>query len=83
MAKSKHNIREIRIEIHRGKNQAVTGHTVHHSLLPTRDKSSKSGAFLYEDTRESYPFGAKGEAAGDGPNMGAHIMQHLGAAAGK
>ena len=71
---SKHNIREIRVEVHRDAKGAVTGHTVHHHMMP---KATKSPAFM-ENTEESYPFGAGGESANGGANLGGHIMQHLG-----
>ncbi len=49
-------IREIRIEVHHGKDGKVTGHTVHHHMMPR--PASKSGAFM-EETHHSFPFGAK------------------------
>ena len=49
-------IREIRIEVHHGKDGKVTGHTVHHHMMPL--PASKSGAFM-EETHHSFPFGAK------------------------
>lgn len=69
-AMKKNNIREMRIEVHRGKSGAVTGHTVHHHMMPS--KASKSGAFM-EETHHSFPFGP-----GDHKQMLAHISQHLG-----
>jgi hypothetical protein len=70
----KHNIREIRVEVHRDSKGNVTGHTVRHHMIP---KPTKSPAFM-EDTHESYPFGAKGEGTNKGPHLGDHIMSHLG-----
>lgn len=49
-------IREIRIEVHHGKDGKITGHTVHHHMMPR--PTSKSGAFM-EETHHSFPFGAK------------------------
>ena len=79
----KHNIREMRIEVHRAKPSGkstgpgeVTGHTVHHHMIP---KPSKSPAFM-EETHESYPFDADGESSTHG-NMLNHIGKHLGLAA--
>lgn len=71
---AKHNIREIRVEVHRDAKGSVTGHTVHHHMLA---KPTKSPAFM-EDTHESYPFGSKGEGASGGAKLGDHIMHHLG-----
>lgn len=65
-----HNIREVRIEVHRGKDNAVTGHTVHHHLVPK--KASKSGAFM-EETHHSFPFG---------PHDHARMMKHVASALG-
>ena len=70
----KHNIREIRIEVHRGKGGEVTGHTVHHHMMPKATR--KSGAFL-EDTHHSFPFDAKGMSSSHG-SMKDHIAKHLG-----
>ena len=70
----KHNIREMRIEVHRGKGGEVTGHTVHHHMMPKA--TGKSGAFM-EDTHHSFPFGADGHSSTHG-HMGAHIAKHLG-----
>jgi hypothetical protein len=69
----KNNIREMRIEIHRGKGGAVSGHTVHHDMMPTK---TKSPAFM-ENTRESYPFDAKGMSQTHGSMLN-HIGKHLG-----
>lgn len=65
-----HNIREMRIEIHRAKGGKVTGATVHHMMMPS--KASKSGAFM-EEMRHSFPFGA-----GETKKMAKHISEHLG-----
>jgi hypothetical protein len=67
-------MREMRIEIHRGPKNEVTGHTVHHHLMPT--KASKSGAFM-EETHHSFPFDGEGESSTHG-NMMEHIGKHLG-----
>jgi hypothetical protein len=67
-------MREMRIEIHRGPKNEVTGHTVHHHLMPT--KASKSGAFM-EETHHSFPFDGDGESSTHG-NMMEHIGKHLG-----
>ena len=69
----KHNIHEMRIEVHRGQGGEVTGHTVHHHLMPKA--SGKSGAFL-ENTHHSFPFDAKGKSTSHG-DMSAHIKKHL------
>ena len=73
--KTGHNIREIRIEVHRGKGGKVTGHTVHHHLIPK--PTTKSHAF-YEDTTERYPF-----AADDHKGTVAHVNKALGGTAAK
>lgn len=73
MAKG-HNLREMRIEVHRDGKGKVSGHTVHHHLMPK--PASKSGAFMSED-RESYPFGADGHSSTHG-HMLDHIGSHLG-----
>lgn len=67
-----HNIESMRIEVHRGKG-GVTGHTVHHSMMPK--PASKSAAFM-EHTQESYPFDASGHSSTHGDMM-AHIGKHL------
>lgn len=67
---TKHNLKGMRIEIHRGKDGEVTGHTVHHEFEP---KSTKSGAFMERPPEASYPFGA-----GSGKEVGAHVAKHLG-----
>jgi hypothetical protein len=69
----KHDIREMRIEIHRGKNSAITGHTVHHHMMPKATR--KSGAFM-EETHHAFPFDAKGESSTHG-NMLDHLSEHL------
>jgi hypothetical protein len=71
-AMKSHNIREMRIEVHRD-GKKVTGHTVHHHMMPTN--ASKSGAFM-EETHHSFPFGADGESTTHG-NMLEHIGQQL------
>ena len=79
----KHNLREIRIEVHRGKAAGkstgpgeITGHTVHHQHIP---KASKSPAFM-EETHESFPFDADGKSSTHGDMLN-HIGKHLGLAA--
>lgn len=67
--KHEDHMREMRIEIHRGKDGEVSGHTVHHHMMPS--KSSKSGAFM-EETHHSYPFGPK-----DHSLIMKHIAKHL------
>jgi len=67
-------IRRMEIEVHRGPKNEVTGHTVHHHLMPT--EASKSGAFM-ENTEHTYPFDAKGQSATHGDMM-EHIGEHLG-----
>ena len=62
-------IREMRIEMHRGKGGEITGHTVHHHMMPS--KASRSGAFM-EETHHSFPFGPKDHA-----RMMEHIAQHI------
>jgi len=69
-----HKIREMRIEVHRGPKNEVTGHTIHHHMMPSA--ASKSGAFM-ENTEHSYPFGADGESSTHG-HMLDHIAKHLG-----
>jgi hypothetical protein len=71
-------MRRMEIEIHRGPQNTVTGHTVHHHMMPTA--SSKSGAFM-EETHHSFPFDAKGESSTHG-NMMDHIASHLGVGGG-
>jgi len=66
------NMREMRIEIHRGKGGQVTGHTVHHHMMPKA--TAKSGAFM-EETHHSFPFGPKDHAG-----MMKHIASALGGA---
>lgn len=68
-AGTKSNIRELRIEVHRGKDGVVTGHTVHHHMMPT--KASKSGAFM-EEMHHSFPFGPKDHKA-----MMAHVSDAI------
>lgn len=72
-----HNIHEMRIEVHRGKGGEITGHTVHHNLMPSK-QSKGSGAFL-EETHESFPFGADGQSSSHGSMLN-HIGKHLGLA---
>jgi len=72
-AETPHQIREMRIEIHRGPKGEVTGHTVHHHMIP---KPTKSAAFM-ENTEHSFPFGADGHSTSHG-HMLDHIGEHLG-----
>jgi len=74
MKAPKAKIRSMRIEIHRGPKSAVTGHTVHHEMMPS--KTSPSGAFM-EETHHSFPFDAKGQSSTHG-DMLDHIADHLG-----
>lgn len=67
-------LRSMRIEVHRGPGMKVTGHTVHHELMPK--KSSPGGAFM-EETNHSYPFDAHGQSSSHG-DMLDHIADHLG-----
>ena len=67
-------MRSMRIEIHRGPNAKVTGHTVHHEMMPS--KASPGGAFM-EETHHSFPFDAKGQSSTHGDMMD-HIAEHLG-----
>ena len=78
MAKEKapHQIREMRIEVHRGPKNEVTGHTVHHHMMPKAAGNSPSGAFM-ENTEHSFPFDAKGQSSTHGDMM-EHIGEHLG-----
>ena len=68
------NLRGMRIEIHRGPGMKVTGHTVHHEMMPK--KASPGGAFM-EETHHSFPFDAKGQSSSHGDMMD-HIAGHLG-----
>lgn len=63
------HLREMRIEVHRGPDMKVTGHTIHHHMHPT--KASKFGAFM-EETHHSFPFGPDQHA-----EMMDHIAEHL------
>jgi len=72
-AMKKHNIREMRIEVHRDKGGKVTGHTVHHSHMPK--SSGKSHAFM-DDGHSSYPFGPDGSGH-DGMSLHEHVAHHL------
>lgn len=66
--KKDHGIREIRIEVHRSKGK-VTGHTVHHHMVPK--PSTKSHSFM-EETHHSFPF-----SADDHKGMMAHVNKAL------
>src|ERR1035441_3020776 len=66
-------MREMRIEIHRGPQQKVTGFTVHHHMIP---KATKSMAFS-ENTTHSQPFGADQHE-----QMMDHIDEHTSAQLG-
>ena len=66
-------IHRMEIEVHRGPKQEVTGHTVHHHMMPS--KASKSGAFM-EPTHHSFPFDADGHSSTHGHMMD-HIADHL------
>ena len=67
-------LHSMRIEIHRGPKNVVTGHTVHHEMMPS--KQSPGGAFM-EETHHSFPFDANGQSATHGDMM-YHISEHLG-----
>ena len=67
-------IHSMRSEIHRGPKNEVTGHTVHHEMMPK--STGKSGAFM-ENTHHSFPLDANGESSTHG-NMLDHIGEHLG-----
>ncbi len=67
-------MREMRIEIHRGPKNKVTGFTVHHHMMPT--SASKSGAFMQTE-QHSQPFGAHEHEA-----MMEHVDQHTAAQLG-
>lgn len=66
-------MRSMRIEIHRGPKGEVTGHTVHHDMMP---KASKSGAFMEHET-PSFPFGAT-DHAGVMANVSKHLKGQMG-----
>ena len=72
-AMKSHSIRRMEIEIHRGPKNEVTGHTVHHHMMPS--KASKSGAFM-EESHHAFPFDADGQSSTHGDMM-EHIGQHL------
>ena len=67
-------LHSMRIEIHHGPGMKVTGHTVHHEMMPS--KQSPGGAFM-EETHHSFPFDANGQSATHGDMMD-HISEHLG-----
>jgi hypothetical protein len=70
-----HNMREMRIEVTRGKDKKVTGHIVHHQMMETR---SKGGAFVTSE-HESHPFGPDGESMSEGGDgLVDHVARHLG-----
>lgn len=64
-------MRELRVEIHRGPGpkHAVTGFTVHHHMMPR--KTSKSGAYMEHETH-THPF-----SADDHESMAAHVADQL------
>ena len=64
---TKEPMREMRIEMHRGPGNKLTGFTVHHSMVP---KPSKSMAF-HENTTHSFPFAANEHEA-----MMDHVHEH-------
>ena len=66
-------MREMRIEIHRGPKNKVTGFTVHHHMMP---KPTKSMAFSENET-QSHPF-----SAGEHEAMMDHVHEHTGAQLG-
>lgn len=76
MKKPMEHLRRLEVEIHRapaGKGMVgkITGHTVHHYMEPSTQKS-KSGAF-FEQTHHSFPFGKDQNA-----EMLDHVAEHLG-----
>lgn len=73
MSEMREPMREMRIEIHRGPKQKVTGFTVHHHMVP---KATKSMAFS-ENTTHSKPFGADQHE-----QMMDHIHEHTAAQLG-
>ena len=67
-------LRSLKIEFHHGPGMKVTGHTVHHEMMPS--KQSPGGAFM-EETHHSFPFDANGQSSTHGDMMD-HISEHLG-----
>jgi hypothetical protein len=76
MKKPTGQLREMRVEIHRGPDKKVTGYTVHHSMEPSAANKSKSMAF-YENNSHTQPFSAKEHGA-----MMDHVEDHLSAVGG-
>jgi hypothetical protein len=70
----KHNIHRMEIEVHRGPKMEVTGHTVHHHMMPKSTK--KSGAFMQTE-HHAYSFDADGHSAEHG-HLSDHVAEHLG-----
>ena len=68
------HMREMRVEIHRGPANKVTGFTVHHHMMPK--SVGKMGAFSEHETH-SHPFSAKEHGA-----MMDHVADHLEGAMG-
>jgi hypothetical protein len=64
----------MRIEVHHGPKMKVTGHTVHHEMMP---KPSKGSMAFSENTSHSFPFDANGKSSSHGDMMD-HIAEHLG-----
>ena len=73
-AMEKAPMHRMEVEIHHGPKMEVTGHTVHHHMMPK--KGSKSGAFM-EETHHSFPFDANGQSSTHGDMM-EHMAKHLG-----
>jgi len=69
-------MRSMRIDIMRGPKGAVTGHTVHHEMMPKKAANSPGGAFM-EETHHEFPFDAHGQSSSHGDMMD-HIADHLG-----
>jgi len=65
-----HGIRRISIEVNRGKDGKITGHTVSHDMVPKPSKKG-TGAF-YDHVSEQYPF-----SANDHKGMMAHVSKAL------
>lgn len=68
-------IKGVRIEVHKGEDGKVTGHSVHHEFEP---KGSKSGAFLERPPEATHLFGPKGQSLSGGMDMVAHLKKNLG-----
>lgn len=65
--KHESHMRELRVEIHRGPKNEVTGYTVHKHMVPKK----KSAAFMESETHQ-HPF-----SAAEHGKMMAHVEDHL------